>query len=292
MKYVLSLLWLVMPFSSIAFAGTGQNLVESPAFNEDKLSQFVYSMLDNGTTGTTPPVTPGTDPANIVQIGESQSLTLIGFASTALLKEHIKDTPYDPSETMGKTMVALSVTINDGFVGCGCPKAFNEFSITYRVHSKNEGKSHVVPDLMITDHPQRQWAMAKKFGTVIALGKPGILDDGNGFYVYDDGGNLLLEARGGIRMPKRWIHNTLDLGLHSLGGYLEGIGTIPRRFYRIAGPSKDGYRAYLPKIDSIKFDESSAIGQTLNKIGFVPVLWQNSELKNGTAWIPPQPAGT
>lgn len=227
------------------------------------------------------------DPANIVQIGKTDAYFLAGYVSTAKLANRLEAMGYKPKNIMGKTLVTIGVTVNDDFVGCGCPKAFNEFNVFYAVDEKGDGKMQLVPDLSVTNHPQRQASMALKFGTQVDLGEVDHLGRA-GFEVKDRDGNVLVRATSGIAMPKPRVRMASDAGFHSLGGGFQGQ-SLQKKFYRINnGKPLMGFRPFVRGMDKVEINQESEIGKTLKHQGFKPLFWQTVRVRDGRAWIPAQ----
>ncbi len=230
-----------------------------------------------------------TDPGKIVQVGKSSGLTLIGTADYAVVAAKLAPLGYKPRKFFGKALVYLTTTMNDDFVGCGCPKAFNEFSVAYVVKPLNdEGETSVVTDFFLTNHPQRQNTMIHKFGTMESLGDMKLVRDEKGvtgFEVRDASGNLVVEARSSeaIEEPTRVV--MADYSLFSMGGEVDGK-ILSKVFYRVSGPMQVEYDRYSAKKDTLKFSEESEIGRFMKEASFVPRIWQRANLHDGISWIP------
>jgi hypothetical protein len=230
-----------------------------------------------------------TDPGKIVQVGKSSGLTLIGTADYAVVAAKLAPLGYKPRKIFGKALMYLTTTMNDDFVGCGCPKAFNEFSVSYVVEPLNdEGETSVVPDFFLTDHPQRQNTMIHKFGTMESLGDMKLVRDEKGvtgFEVRDASGNLVVEARSSeaIEEPTRVV--MADYSLFSMGGEVDGK-LLSKVFYRLSGPMQVEYDLYSASKDTLKFSAESELGRFLKEASFKPRIWQRANMRDGISWIP------
>ncbi len=226
------------------------------------------------------------DPEKIVQMGSVTSYTLIGIGSTAALRNYMGDQGYQLQSVLGKTMITLGVSVNDDFVGCGCPRAFNEFLVSYATVSTQEGGAHVIPDLSVTNHPARRHSMATKFGTIVEMGDVTHLGN-NGFEVKDAEGALIARADSPLGMPHTIFAQFLDFSFHSLGGEYEGQ-LMPQTFFRIVSNAMVGYRPFLPGLDHIRVGQNSRLAQMLRQVRFRPLAWSAGRIRDGRAWIPPQ----
>ena len=231
------------------------------------------------------------DLERVVHIGKSNYYAILGVASAEKLNEFLKPYGYKPLKVFGKVPVAIGLSVNDDFVGCGCPKAFNEISLTYSIKSRANGSwyQQVVPIWSLATHPQRRASMATKFGTLVELGEAG-LSDKNAILVKDQEGNTILEARPAKGFPESTHSGKINFGIHSIGGQYQADGetevrSLHEMFYRIAGKSKNGYRRFSSS-DTYTVNPESTLGKILASVEFKPLFWETMELHNATAWIP------
>lgn len=228
-----------------------------------------------------------------VVVGKSDVIYIFGKVDAKALTDYLSDFrtdayQYKPRIIMNTAFIALGVSVNDDFVGCGCPKAFKEFSLLYLVDAGSEGQWQFVPDHAFASHPQRRVAMATKFGTLIELGNPdhtfNAKGERNGFYLKDLNGKVIVRATHRSALPKTRWSQRWDWGFHSLGGMYEG-SSLAKKFFRIVGDTKASYSIFGFG-DKLEVAEDSAIGAQLKQLRFKPLAWQQLKLRNGKAWIP------
>lgn len=225
----------------------------------------------------------GTDAANIVSVGRSDSYAIIGVGSSDAIAEALRPHGLTPKSYMGLSMVVLNLSLNDDFVGCGCPKAFKEFQVLYTVNEGTDGSLQSVPIYSITDHPVRRHSMATKFGTKEEMGYPDIV--GNTMVVRDPEGRQLLSASPNGGFPQVRYSVPTDLGLHSIGGIFEGL-SLAHVFYRLSAPTMAGFRPYVAQHDNLEVTSGCELSALLHNIHFRPLFWESAQLRDGYAWIP------
>lgn len=232
-----------------------------------------------------------------IKIGESKNYIIGGAVDFDKLVRYFesKGQNYVPKKNLfGKVNIAIGVTVNSKFKGCGCPKEFNEFFVFYEIDSNEDGKQQVVPDFLVSNHFLRQNSMTNKFGAESRLGEVGFINSEHpGFVVESNDGAVAVRARFKRRLNKLSLSDTIvDIGMHTLGGNSlmpgnEGSSLIPS-FSRITGPATEhmSLLMFQPGVLELEIDSGSELGIHLKSLDFKTTAFVVRFMKDGLAWLP------
>lgn len=176
------------------------------------LTNFFYTFAANASSEKNSFI--NFNPDNMVKMGITDSLNIVGLVKTSKLKKYLDGTGFGPRGILGFTTVLLSVSYNDEFVGCGCPKEFNELAVFYQV--KGKSFNSFVIGHQISNHPQRTFSMNTKFGSMAKTGNIDINLEA-GFVVYDEHGDKVIELVKENKAPALSIKSKVTFDFYTTG---------------------------------------------------------------------------
>lgn len=223
---------------------------------------------------------------NMVKMGITDSLNIVGLVKADKLKAYLKGTDFKPKSVFGHSTVLISVSYNDEFVGCGCPKEFNELAVFYQV----EGKSFnsFVIGHQISNHPQRTFSMNTKFGSMAKNGEIDI-DLKTGFIVYDEFGDKVIELTKEIKDNLLPLKSKIIFDFYTTGRDL-GIARIGKKITlgrHFTMELFEGMKAATQLIQEGQFylNERSRFGSHLSWLEFKPKFLLIQKVRNALTTI-------
>jgi hypothetical protein len=212
------------------------------------------------------------------------------------------------ADANGKATVLLETFMSEDVIGCGCPTGFTDFIVYVVVQGAKYpvgdtyGSIQIVPTFSMTNQPQRQQSLNRKFGSPMFFGSPGFIGR-NGFFVTDFEGHRVLNAKSLEDLPTPTFNSgspTLDVGIHTVGGDFEVEGPVndypptdrTAKFYRTKANINIGTNAFQKANDEFTVrayssDIETDLGAQLGFMKFKPTTWMTRNLSAiAMAWIP------